>query len=104
MQGKILPLDFPGLEERIYAGFWRRFGAFWLDILITAPIAFGIAYINNIDRLNAIYTLIPSQAFFFAYYIYFVKLWGATPGKLIAKLKIIRKDGMPGYANLKLTP
>jgi len=64
MQGKILPLDFPGLEERIYAGFWRRFGAFWLDILITAPIAFGIAYINNIDRLNAIYTLIPSQAFF----------------------------------------
>jgi uncharacterized RDD family membrane protein YckC len=94
MKSEILPIDFPGIEERIYAGFWRRFGAFWLDFLITAPITFGIVYINNLGRLNTIYTIIPSYAFFFIYHIYFVKLWGATPGKIITKIKIIRIDGL----------
>lgn len=93
MKGKILPIDFPELDERIYAGFWRRFGALWLDFLITAPISYGIAYINNLGRLNTFYTAIPLHAFFFIYYIYCVKLWGATPGKIITKIKIIRKDG-----------
>ena len=95
MRNKILPIEFPELDERIYAGFWRRFGAFWLDFIITAPITFGIVYINNLERLNTIYTIIPSYVFFFIYHIYFVKLWGATPGKIITKIKIIRNDGIP---------
>ncbi len=94
MKSEILPIVFPGIKERIYAGFWRRFGAFWLDFLITAPITFGIAYINNLGRLNTLHTIIPSYAFFFIYHIYFVKLWGATPGKIIVKIKIVRNDGI----------
>lgn len=92
---RILPTDFPSSEENIYAGFWRRFGAFLIDFLITTPIILGLIYINNLDRMNALYTYIPTQIFFLIYYIYFVKLWGGTPGKLITKIKIVRKDGKP---------
>lgn len=95
MRGEILPAEFPELDEKIYAGFWRRFGAFWLDFVITAPVSSGVLYINNLGRLNSIYTVIPLYAFFFMYQIYFVKLWGATPGKIITKIKIIRNDGIP---------
>ena len=63
MEGKILPIDFPGLDERIYAGFWRRFGAFWLDVLIVAPVMFALIYFNNLDRMNAIYAYLPSISF-----------------------------------------
>ena len=95
MISRILPVDFPNTDERIYAGFWKRFGAFWLDFLITAPFTFGLVYFYWSDRLNYVYAFIPSHLFFFVYHIYFVKLWGGTPGKLIAKAKIIKKDGNP---------
>jgi uncharacterized RDD family membrane protein YckC len=34
-----------------------------------------------------------SFAIFFVYYIYFIKFWGATPGKRIAGLMVIKKTG-----------
>jgi len=90
---KILPKDFPGIEDRIYVGFWLRFGAFWLDIIIMLPWIFLVNYINNLGRLYILYTLIPSYAFSLFYGIYTVKKWGGTPGKLIVNVKIVRKDG-----------
>ena len=95
MTNRILPVDFPNSQEKIYAGLWRRFGALWLDFLITAPFTFGFMYFYSLSRLNYVYAFIPSHLFFLVYYIYFVKLWGGTPGKLITKIKIIRKDGAP---------
>lgn len=89
----MLPEKFENIEETIYAGFWRRFGAFWLDFLIMAPWTFLVSYINNAGRLNILYTLIPSYIFFIFYSIYCVKRWGGTPGKLIAKIKIINING-----------
>ncbi|MCI5163186.1 MAG: hypothetical protein D3917_14440 [Candidatus Electrothrix sp. AX5] len=94
MKSEILPMEFSELDEKIYAGFWRRFGAFWVDFFIVIPVSIGIVYINNLGRLNLLYTLFPSYVFFFIYHIYFVKLWGATPGKIITKIKIIRSDGL----------
>ncbi len=88
-----LPLRFDEIEEPPYAGFWRRFGAFWLDFLIMLPWTALITYINNEGRLNTLYTLVPSYLFFFFYSIYTVKRWGGTPGKLITKIIIVRKDG-----------
>ena len=89
----MLPEKFPNIEETIYAGFWRRLGAFGLDFLIMAPWTFLVTYINNAGRLNILYTLIPSYIFFFFYSIYCVKRWGGTPGKLITKIKIINING-----------
>jgi uncharacterized RDD family membrane protein YckC len=95
MREDILPIEFPGTYESVYAGFWSRLGAFLLDGLITAPFTLGVYYINSVARLNNIYTFLPLQVFYFFYFVYFVKLCGATPGKLIVGLKIIRKDGIP---------
>lgn len=89
----MLPIKLEGIDESIYAGFWRRFGAFWLDSLIMAPWAILVTYINNAGRLNILYTIIPSYLFYFFYSIYCVKRWGGTPGKLICKIKIINISG-----------
>jgi uncharacterized RDD family membrane protein YckC len=89
----MLPVLYRG--ERVYAGFWRRFGAFWVDALILTPLVLLILYINNAGRLNILYTLIPNYIFFIFYHIYCVKRWGGTPGKLILKIKIININGNP---------
>ncbi len=83
----MLPEEFPDIEETVYAGFWRRFGAFWLDLLIM------ILIINCAGDLNYIYKIVPLYVFSFFYFIYCVKRWGGTPGKLIAKIKIVKESG-----------
>jgi len=91
----MLPVKFQNIEETIYAGFWRRLGAFLVDALILSPSIFLIIYINNAGRLNYLYTLIPSHIFYIFYGVYCVKRWGGTPGKLICKIKIININGNP---------
>jgi uncharacterized RDD family membrane protein YckC len=43
--------------------------------------------------MNVFYTIVPSYIFFFFYYIYCVKRWGGTPGKVVCGLKIINVTG-----------
>ena len=93
MNKEILPLHLPNITEKIYSGFWQRFGAFWLDAIISIPVTVAIQIINNQGRLNYFYTIIPSYLFFFFYYIYSVQRWGGTPGKLICGIIITKKDG-----------
>ena len=93
MSNNILPEIIPEIDEPIYAGFWRRFGAFWLDFLFLMPWTLLSLYISNQGRLYILYTLVPSYLIFFLYHIYTVKRWGGTPGKLLTKIKIIRKNG-----------
>ena len=89
----MLPEKIDNIEGTIYAGFWRRFGALWLDFLIVAPWNILVLYITNADRLNILYTIIPSYMFFIFYSIYCVKRWGGTPGKLILKIIIVNCSG-----------
>jgi len=89
----VLPLRFEGVEESPYAGFWRRFGALWLDFLIMLPWTVVSTMYSNAGRLNMIYSWIPGYIIFFLYYVYAVQRWGGTPGKLIAGVIIVRKDG-----------
>ena len=51
-----------------YAGFWRRFGAFWVDVLFLLPLT-GVAYLLGERR------------------------YGGTPGKLLLKTRIAMVDG-----------
>lgn len=94
MHEQILPEKLPGISERIYGGFWRRFGALWLDVLITLPVTIGVHVFDNMGRLNYLYSLLPVYIFYFFYNVYSIKRWGGSPGKLISGLVIIRKDGM----------
>jgi len=95
MLKELLAIEYLRMGPKFYAGFWRRFGAFWFDFLITASFAFMIIYISNSDRLYYFYTIIPSYIFSFVYFVYFVKRWGATPGKIITDIKIISMNGTP---------
>ena len=93
MNNTILPKEFPGLNDSIYAGFWRRLGALLIDLLIIAPIIIATYYIQNLNRLNFLYTLIPTYGFYIFYNFYLVRRYEGTPGKRIAKIKIKQKNG-----------
>jgi len=86
-----------GLSVR-YAGFWRRFGALIVDILLLAPFAVFYAWMSNQYRLFPLYNAIPRLLVYAWYNIYLVKKYGGTPGKLLLKVLIKRVDGAPvGY-------
>ncbi len=79
MSQRILPVNLPGISEKIYAGFWRRLGAFCIDLLIIIPINIAIVYCNRFDKNYYFYTIIPAYLFYFIYDIYFIKLWVQLP-------------------------
>ena len=76
-----------------YAGFWRRFGAYWLDLLIMSPLFIVSTWGNNSFRLFQLYYFIPGLLFGLWFHVYLVKRYGATPGKLLLKIKISKIDG-----------
>jgi uncharacterized RDD family membrane protein YckC len=84
--------------ELKYAGFWRRFGAFWLDALILLPLSFLTLWFDGRYRLFQLYYVVPGFIIAVLYSVYLVKQYGGTPGKIIAGLRIVKVDGSPiGY-------
>jgi len=82
----------------IYGGFWRRFGALWLDFLVLLPITGLSVWGSSHYRLFYAYYFIPGIVFGLFYSVYLVRRFGGTPGKLIAGLLIRKPDGTPiGY-------
>jgi uncharacterized RDD family membrane protein YckC len=85
-----------------YAGFGIRFAAKFLDGLITSvvtgPLTLLMALISPAEKPEVIIALqvlfsLVSVVISAAYYIFFVGRYGATPGKMICRLKIITADG-----------
>jgi uncharacterized RDD family membrane protein YckC len=88
------------------AGFWIRFLAYLLDaiflflinlvIVIPALIAGFVLFRNRTGLFLAVMGLAYLLVFAVSilYYVYFVGRRGATPGKKILGLKIIREDGI----------
>lgn len=78
-----------------YAGFWRRFAAYWLDFLIFVP-AIGLSFwLGEKSRLFNLYSYLPWLVFGLWFHVYLVKRYGGTPGKLMLKIRITRVDGSP---------
>lgn len=78
-----------------YAGFWRRFGAFWLDFLIFLP-AIGLSFwLDEKSRMFNLYSYLPWLVFGLWFHVYLVKRYGGTPGKLMLKIRITRVNGSP---------
>ncbi|UJH68842.1 RDD family protein [Allomuricauda sp. SCSIO 65647] len=75
-------------EDKIeYANFWTRFGAYFLDILIIAPISLGLNYINFLHFKSFwVYLLITILGLL--YKPYFEYKYGATFGKMATNLKV----------------
>jgi len=79
----------------VYAGFWRRFGAFWIDFIVLLPLM-GIAYVfGEQTRLFQLYWFIPGLAFGLWYHVYLVVRYGGTPGKLFLTIRVAMTDGSP---------
>ncbi|WP_310439640.1 RDD family protein [Sulfuricurvum sp.] len=77
----------------IYAGFWRRFGAYWIDAIILLPLS-GIIYLmNDYYRLAQLYYFVPNELFLIWFDVYLLRKYGGTPGKLLMKLRVTMLDG-----------
>jgi uncharacterized RDD family membrane protein YckC len=82
-------------NDVIYAGFWPRFAALWLDILVMSPIIAFAWWGNEHFRLFDLYYFIPGTLFGFFYSVYLVQRFGGTPGKRLMKIRIAKVNGDP---------
>jgi uncharacterized RDD family membrane protein YckC len=80
-------------EHMEYAGFWRRFGAYWLDFIVLLPLVAFSMWGNGQSRLFNFYYFLPGALIGLLFHVYLVRRYGGTPGKLILKIKIARLDG-----------
>lgn len=76
-----------------YAGFWRRFGAFWLDLAFLSPLIATGLWLQSQTRFAQIYMYLPWLLVGLWFYVHLVKQYGGTPGKLLLKIKITKTDG-----------
>ena len=76
-----------------YAGFWKRFGAGWIDgFVLLLPFIF-LMWLQSVSRNWAFLTLIPLTFFFYGYEIFFHGRWGQTIGKRSQNIKVVSLDG-----------
>lgn len=87
-----------------YAGFWMRFGAWLIDLVI---VGIGSAILSSLlgfaFGLDYLFSLIR-PVLLALYYVLFTGLRGQTPGKMALGIKVVREDGqLPGlrYAALR---
>jgi uncharacterized RDD family membrane protein YckC len=95
MPSNIIPMEIEGINDKIYSGFWSRFGANLLDGLIFIPYSFLLLFVNSFDKSIYFFTFIPNLLFIFWYNIYLPKRYGGTPGKIIVGIRIVGIDSSP---------
>jgi uncharacterized RDD family membrane protein YckC len=93
------------IKMNLPAGFISRLEAFVIDVIVVTLVSLGAVrlfeLIYNFFRFNRIWPDLinlpyaPVISFFVmvVYFIYFWALIGATPGKLLIGLQIVRRDG-----------
>src|ERR1700745_3787029 len=86
-----------------YGGFWVRFAAIWLDLLVMLPLLAVVFWASQQYRLFQVYYFVPGTVFGLFYSVYLVRRFGGTPGKLIMRLRIRKVSGDPvGYREAML--
>jgi len=105
--GTCKPLFFQKIREGVpiagemhYAGFWIRFAALFVDGIIlnilNIPVRMAIGFTSSDRQVHwriFFLSLTLSMAIGAAYDIFFVGRFGATPGKMAFRLRIVRPDG-----------
>jgi hypothetical protein len=49
------------VEPLQYAGFWRRFGAHWIDILVWLPVTAIVFFVSGLSRMGQLYCFLPES-------------------------------------------
>jgi uncharacterized RDD family membrane protein YckC len=82
-----------------YAGFWIRFLAYILDVIIMQVFLYLFGMVLGLTMGDSSAVQIIATVFSFVamltYEVVFLGKYGATPGKMALKLKVIRADGLP---------
>lgn len=85
-----------------YAGFWMRFGAYIIDVILIASIngilLSPLLLVNGGFPIDiGLWTLnaIIATVIYYSYFILFTKLFQQTLGKMIVGIKVIHKDDTP---------
>jgi uncharacterized RDD family membrane protein YckC len=88
---EFLPLEIN--NQKVYAGFWKRFGAAIVDTLVFIPFMVVFHFTQGLSILSAMATIVVSSLLFSAYTVYFHYKFGATFGKMAVGIKITFPDG-----------
>ena len=76
-----------------YAGFWKRFGAGWIDGFVLLVPSVFLMWLHSVSKTWAFLTELPLAFLFYAYEIYFHGRWGQTIGKRSVDIKVVSLDG-----------
>ncbi|XOV77365.1 MAG: RDD family protein [Aestuariibacter sp.] len=79
--------------ELLYAGFWKRFFAFWIDVIALLPVILIVIWGEQQFRLFQLYWLVPGALIGLWFHVYLVHRYGGTPGKLLLNIRITDLDG-----------
>jgi uncharacterized RDD family membrane protein YckC len=99
-------------SEMRFAGFWIRFAAKFIDLVIMGILIFIPAMIlgvgtslaggqGNAPQINAAFVVLQAALWVFdigfriIYNGFFVGKYGATPGKMVCGVKVVMADGQP---------
>lgn len=77
----------------IYAGFWARVIASTVDKILITCAARLFLLVRNYSLAGFGWVTVLGFLFYRFYHIGCVALWGQTPGKMAARIKIVRLDG-----------
>lgn len=77
----------------LYAGFWLRLIAMFIDGMVFMPIALIYLYTRAISWDIAIGISIPYCFSYALYNVYFHGRWGGTVGKLLIRIKVVTLEG-----------
>ncbi|MEC4003644.1 RDD family protein [Flavobacterium sp. SUN052] len=88
-----LPTPFNESFKNLYGSFGHRFAALLLDGLFLTPLIVISAILNSVNLTNFYITLPLTNLISLFYYIYLPVKYGATPGKLLMNMQILKIDG-----------
>jgi uncharacterized RDD family membrane protein YckC len=71
-----------------YRGAWLRLGGFLVDFIVLVLIGYALSRVVHM----------PGYAFYGIQFVYFVGFWwwrGQTPGKMLIRARVVKRDGSP---------
>jgi len=88
---EFLPIEIE--NEKVYAGFGKRFGSAIVDMLVFIPFMFVFHFIQSSSLSMAMVGVVLSSILFSAYTVYFHYKFGATLGKMALGIKVTLPNG-----------
>jgi len=86
-----LPLEVN--DQKVHVGFWKRFGALLVDVLVSTPFIIIFYFVAGLSLATAMISAVILNLSSSIYTIYFHYKFGATLGKMAAKIKVVRPNG-----------